>query len=1003
MAKFKTRARAIDMLGRQQIAGIPTAINELFKNAHDAYADNVEVDYFRKEKTLLIRDNGYGMSLKDFLSRWLVLGTESKVDGVRKNLPSIPKNKKARPILGEKGIGRLSVAAIGQQVLIISRAQKEDETLCPIVCALIHWGLFEIPGIDLDQIDLPVKEFTSSPSSADIAKMQEELKMSIIKLVDDNVVFAEEAERILLECEASFIDPVKLYEQCPTVLSLENNTGTHFIISPVNDSLNDSIDADLNDKDSAPKLEKFLIGFSNTMTPDHPTPVIEAAFRDHYAEGLYNELIDKDAFFTPDDFVSADHHFCGSFDEFGQFSGKVTVYNQHTLEHKIPWNGNNFRPTACGTFQIECSYLQGTLRQSTLDPISHAAIRQKLDKYGGLYIYKDGIRILPYGNNDYDFLDIELNRTKSASYYFFSYRRIFGVINISRQANPALVEKAGREGLIENKAYKQMRDILKNFFVQLAADFFRETDKGGGVFVEYWEDIRKERERIFRAQQRRQKQVAYKKEQFIKSLNLFFDKYQQGYWQTAADDIISSTQQSLDAFIVAEDIDTVANQLIAEEGNVRQRLNQLRDEAKLKSAHGFAINREQRENWEAYLELSGKIEGDVFLPLERKLTDLFSDIKNRLSIAVSNRKRVQQSLDIVSNNAKAETSEKRKQAKKAAGEIAQKVRGLTQDLMERLENSVRDAQSNLTTLGDDILSDSELISTINKVEAPIIAEKDYATGLLESIISQLENIFWEKDDTGKIVTNQNIADSLEEEIGELRKKAQSDAELIQLGLAVNIVHHEFANAVKALRGSIRNLRDKATMDKTLQVTYNNLRTNFSHLDHYLSLLTPFSRRIVHEKENIATEDIFLFMLDVFKGRLQRHGIECRRTGRFAQSQVLSYRSILYPVFANLVDNAIHWLKQKADEIPKAIRLHMDEGGAFYVSNNGPAIPIQDWERIFELGFSRKPSGRGMGLPISRDVLKGIGYSLELCQPRDEDMTVSFKITPISDTGGGNAK
>ena len=41
MAQFKTRARALDLLGRQQIAGIPTAINELIKNAHDAYADGL--------------------------------------------------------------------------------------------------------------------------------------------------------------------------------------------------------------------------------------------------------------------------------------------------------------------------------------------------------------------------------------------------------------------------------------------------------------------------------------------------------------------------------------------------------------------------------------------------------------------------------------------------------------------------------------------------------------------------------------------------------------------------------------------------------------------------------------------------------------------------------------------------------------------------------------------------------------------------------------------------
>ena len=49
MAKFHVRARTVDMLGRQQIAGIPTAISELFKNAHDAYARTVEVDYFRED------------------------------------------------------------------------------------------------------------------------------------------------------------------------------------------------------------------------------------------------------------------------------------------------------------------------------------------------------------------------------------------------------------------------------------------------------------------------------------------------------------------------------------------------------------------------------------------------------------------------------------------------------------------------------------------------------------------------------------------------------------------------------------------------------------------------------------------------------------------------------------------------------------------------------------------------------------------------------------------
>ena len=65
MPKFKTRARAIDMLGRQQIAGTQNAINEIFKNAHDAYARHARIDFFEDEGTLVIRDDGVGMKMTE--------------------------------------------------------------------------------------------------------------------------------------------------------------------------------------------------------------------------------------------------------------------------------------------------------------------------------------------------------------------------------------------------------------------------------------------------------------------------------------------------------------------------------------------------------------------------------------------------------------------------------------------------------------------------------------------------------------------------------------------------------------------------------------------------------------------------------------------------------------------------------------------------------------------------------------------------------------------------
>src|SRR5436190_7695916 len=101
MAKFRVRARTVDMLGRQQIAGIPTAISELFKNAHDAYARNVEVDYFRENDLFVLRDDGLGMTRDDFEQRWLTLGTESKVGSPRLQLPPRDPDQLERPILGE--------------------------------------------------------------------------------------------------------------------------------------------------------------------------------------------------------------------------------------------------------------------------------------------------------------------------------------------------------------------------------------------------------------------------------------------------------------------------------------------------------------------------------------------------------------------------------------------------------------------------------------------------------------------------------------------------------------------------------------------------------------------------------------------------------------------------------------------------------------------------------------------------------------------------------------
>ena len=161
---FQTRARTIDHLGREQIADVPTAVSELWKNAYDAYAHKVALHIHGGEQPVsVIIDDGHGMNMVQFIEKWLVVGTESKAgtDDVPKVLR---KGLSVRPKQGQKGIGRLSVAALGSTVLVISKQAGE-----PYVCCLIDWRLFENPYLLMQDITLPVMKFDKSSQLFDLA------------------------------------------------------------------------------------------------------------------------------------------------------------------------------------------------------------------------------------------------------------------------------------------------------------------------------------------------------------------------------------------------------------------------------------------------------------------------------------------------------------------------------------------------------------------------------------------------------------------------------------------------------------------------------------------------------------------------------------------------------------------------------------------------------------------------------------------------------------------
>lgn len=519
MATIRTRARAVDMLGRQQIAGTQNAISEIFKNAHDAYAGAVEIDFFEEDKTLVIRDDGIGMTLRDFEEKWLVLGTDSKT-GANRELLFRPAHTPSRPITGEKGIGRLAIALLGRQVLIMSRAIRKDG-LHNLVVALVHWGLFELPGINIEDIEVPLMTIASGeiPSLENIRELKSQLAgcISTLRVLHPNIDF----QQITTELERFQPDPVDLDAFLATQ-SDENftlsgsGTGTHFIVAPANPVL--QIELAVEERNQDWSFRKLLLGFTDEVfnSSVESKDRFLTSFRQWSPGSLAGEeMLDPETFFLKEDLEQrSDHLLSGTVDEFGQFQGSIRVYDELYSEVVIPWSNASGTRTQCGSFEVTFGYLMGRSRESIVPDPDYSDMSEKLEKIGGIYVYRDGVRVLPYGDFSMDWLEVEKRRSKGAGYYFWSYRRMFGAVLLSREQNNSLQEKAGREGFQQNKSYRELREILINLLISLAAEFFRKGNEKGDLFERSQREITKRADAL----SRQQKQAGTKRKKFKKTL-----------------------------------------------------------------------------------------------------------------------------------------------------------------------------------------------------------------------------------------------------------------------------------------------------------------------------------------------------------------------------------------------------------------------------------------------------------------------------------------------------
>lgn len=948
--QFRTKARAVDLLGKGQIADLPTAITELWKNGYDAYADNLTAEIFLagykglQSPLFAITDDGTGMSKSDIFDKWLVLGIDSKsrseqTDEVGENTLWKPHRTKA----GEKGIGRLSVAYLGSPMLMLTKKMGH-----PMQAMFFDWRLLENYNMYLDDVQIPVDDVDPS----DIQEVFEKLKNDFLKN------FPEETDgdkdgignvwKDQLELKDAIIDSVQkvqfpdfFKDDIIARLSASDSHGTIFIVFEPEEQIvklvkdNDKED-DINDTDF---VRTSLAGFTNQFKPSYNRLPIECKFLIHKDS---DELVPSDfftssgRFFDDQDYQLADIVIDGSFDGNGTFSGTLKIYDKiinYSYTNSRRKDVRNFY----GAFPVKIGYSMGNFSDSSLKEEAWNTINEKVNKYGGLYIYRDGFRVLPYGRTEVDFLNFEVRRTKRFS-YFFSHRRMFGYIELSRIKNASLKDKSSREGLMNNGAYRSFVSDLSALFIDLAQEYFGDKAKQS-VFLDEKKRLNEQNEIIKKDKERETQE----KKAFTQSLKAYPQKFEE--YRLEYESVLFELEYKI----------TQSSVLFSEIEKLLFKINELnlRYNSLLPSVPKRYKLTELQE--------------DRLFEFEKKLTSFKNEIAERSEYVLRCAK------------AKLEMQDLRKELVNNCNFYQAELEFFVNKNISVFEKRYHELSMTIKNKCDEALSEfrrakEECINSISDRE-DLEKKSNYIKSLYEKHISQLmESVSPLVEHINRVnidIDEEMLQGAYKAKYDEIKRQWELTKETSQLGIAVEIIDHEFNVLYSQINASLELMSKEKTYSTSTQFEY--LSKAFHSLEDKYSLLSPLYRSKNAISKDIKCSDLFSFISSFFENKIKNGQVTLKQSAAFSKHVIFVKEPVIYTVLINIVNNALYWIKNADTKIIEFD--YQSDKDEIIIRNSGEAIRDNRLEKIFELFYSNRPNGRGIGLYLSKQSLNDCYFDL----------------------------
>ena len=372
------------------------------------------------ENRIIVSDLGTGMSQQDLIDNYLVIGTTSRKREIDAALADRGAKKRRVPYLGEKGIGRLSAMRLGDR-LTVETALKKDEWLNLLK---IDWSSFDVLDAMLNEIDVV-------PERGDV-KPKEDWSGTRLIIGSLRADWTQDRVKYLGEYDfARLTDPFADSKRRPRIAIFWNGNRIPVV----------HMDRHL--------LMHAHASVKGQFTYKESGPVLECRFEALDLGFEHPHEVEKREFSLPD--------LEGSI---GGTSGEVPLSALNSL----------------GSFEIE-AYWFNRQRLGRIDSIGDQKVVRDLQKrWSGILLFRDGFRVLPYGEDDDDWLALD-RRALASTGYLLNKTQFVGRVTISRLGNPMLIDQTNREGLRVCPEQQAFISLLQLTIQSQLRDFLREVER----------------------------------------------------------------------------------------------------------------------------------------------------------------------------------------------------------------------------------------------------------------------------------------------------------------------------------------------------------------------------------------------------------------------------------------------------------------------------------------------------------------------------------------------